>query len=106
VSSVAVIVPLRPDALETARELVSAGPPFDLSGTPLEAHVVFLGDHEAIFVFEGKDVRSAVEQLLGEATVWAAATEWRRCLDGRPRVAEVAYDWRREQPSPLHVPGF
>jgi hypothetical protein len=106
VSRVAVVVPLRPEALETARRLVDDGPPFDLAETPLEAHFVFLSGCEAVFVFEGPEARSIVETLVGEADVWAAATAWRGCLDGKPRIAEAAYAWRRPEPRPLHMPGL
>ena len=105
-SRVAVVVPLRPDALDTAHRLVGEGPPFDLVDTTLESHCVFLSDREAVFVFQGPDVRAVVEQLIGEANVWAAATVWRGCLDGRPRIAEPAYAWQRPEPAPLHVPGL
>jgi hypothetical protein len=105
-SRVAVVVPLRPDGLETALRLVEGGPPFDLLDTPLESHAVFLSDREAVFVFEGPDARAVVEHLVGEADVWAAASSWRGCLDGKPRVAEPAYAWRRPQPRPLHLPGL
>jgi hypothetical protein len=106
VSRVAVVVPLRPDAVETARGLIEDGPPFDLSVTPLESHAVFLSGCEAVFVFEGPEARAVVEQLIGEADVWVAATAWRGCLDGKPRVAEAAYAWRSPGPRPLHVPGL
>jgi hypothetical protein len=105
-SRVAVVVPLRPDAIQAARALVEQGPPFDLADTPLEAHAVYLTDYEAVFVFEGPDARVVVERLVGEAGVWTAATAWRGHLAGKPRVAETIYSWRRPGDRPLHVPGF
>jgi hypothetical protein len=106
VKRVAVVVPLRPDALEDARQLIEQGPPFDLDETPLEGHCIHLTDHEAVFVFEGPDVRDVVEHVIGEASVWEAATAWRACLAGKPRVADPAFAWRRSEPAPLHVPGL
>jgi hypothetical protein len=105
-SRVAVVVPLRPDAVDVARGLVQDGPPFDLAGTRLESHSVYFTDHEAVFVFEGPEARAVVETLVGEAQVWEAATAWRGLLDGKPRVAETLYSWRRPEPGPLHVPGL
>jgi glycine cleavage system aminomethyltransferase T len=105
-SRVAVVVPLRPDAVETARQLVEEGPPFDLSATPLEGHCVHLTDHEVVFVFEGPNARDVVEHVVGEADVWQAATAWRALLAGKPRIAETVYSWRRPEPQPLHVPGL
>jgi hypothetical protein len=105
-SRVAVVVPLRPEAVETARRLIVDGPPFDLADTPLDAHCVYVTDHEAVFVFEGPEARDVVEGIVGEAGVWEAATAWRSLLDGKPRVAEPAFSWRRQEPAPEHVPGF
>jgi hypothetical protein len=100
-SRVAVVLPLRLDTIETARTLVEQGPPFALEDTQLEAHAVYLTDREAVFVFEGPDARETVERLVGEADVWQAATAWRGCLDGKPRIAETAFSWRRFAPAPL-----
>ena len=106
-SRVAVVVPLRPGATETARRLVQDGAPFQLDETPLEAHCIYLTDYEAVFVFEGPDARAAIEGVLGDAEVWAAATAWRDCLAGKPRVAETVFSWRRAPgEQPLHVPGL
>jgi len=105
-SRVAVVVPLRPDAVDTARRLVQDGPPFGLAETSLESHYVYFTDHEAVFVFEGPEARSIVERLVGEAEVWAAASVWRGLIDAKPRVAETLYAWRRPEPGPMHVPGL
>jgi hypothetical protein len=105
-SRIAVVVPIRPGAYDAARTLVESGPPFRLEDTPLEGHCVFLTEHEAVFVFEGPDARIVVEQLVGEASLWRAATEWRACLDGKPRVADTAFAWRKDANAPLHVPGL
>ena len=105
-SRVAVVVPLRPDAVATARRLIEDGPPLDLSETPLDSHCVHLTDQEAVFVFEGPDAREVVERMVGETGVWEAASAWRACLAGKPRVAETAFAWRRPEPRPLHVPGL
>ncbi len=105
-SRVAVVVPLRPGAFERAEALLEAGPPFRLEDTPLTGHCVHLTEHEAVFVFEGPDARAIVEHIVGEAEVWHAASAWRELLDGRPRVAETAFSWRREAPEPLHIPGL
>lgn len=105
-SRVAVVVPLRLDSIEVARGLIAKGPPFDLGDTPLEGHCIYLTDSEAVFVFDGPDARAVVEHIVGEADVWAAATEWRACLDGKPRVAEPIFSWTKPAAGPLHVPGF
>jgi len=96
-SRVAVVVPLRPGAYETALRLVDGGPPFQIADSPLDGHCVYLTEREALFVFEGPEARLVVEQILGEASVWEAASAWRDLLDGKPRVAEIAFAWRRDE---------
>ncbi len=90
---VVVVAPLAEGAREVARMLLEAGPPFDPSEVGLRTHEVFLTEHEAIFVFEGTDAGKVVEELVGRAEVWEAATAWRGWLADRPRVAESAYSW-------------
>jgi hypothetical protein len=99
-STIAVVAPLRYGAQAEARALIASGPPFDPERTPLVRHEVFLTGDEAVFVFEGPNARAAVDQLLGESSIWKAALAWRRCLAGRPRVAEHAYGWRRDADAP------
>jgi hypothetical protein len=93
VSRVAVVAPLKEGAHETARLLVQEGPPFDPREAGFTAHDVFLTDHEVVFVFEADDARSAVEGLVGDPGVWRAATAWKECLAGRPRIANRAFSW-------------
>lgn len=96
---IVVVAPLREGGRESARLLVEDGPPFDPSGTRLTGHHVHLTDSEVIFTFEGPGVRGIVEALIGEAGVLRAATAWRECLDGRPRIAEEVYSWQRGTPA-------
>ncbi len=94
-SRVVVVVPIKRGARERARQLIAAGPPFDPESIPLEHHRVFVTDREVIFLFEGEDVRRAVEQLVRRPGIWKAAVAWKECLAGPPRVADEAYSWVR-----------
>jgi hypothetical protein len=93
-SRVVVVVPVKESALEHVRALVAEGPPFDLPGSGLDAHHAFLTEREAIFVFEAAD-RAALEQLVANVDLWAAAEAWREHVAGEPRIAEDAYSWTR-----------
>jgi hypothetical protein len=95
-SRVAVVVPLRPGAYEAASRLVEGGPPFHLADSPLDGHCVYLTEHEALFVFEGPQAQEVVESIIGEASVWQAATAWRDLLADKPRVADSVFAWRRD----------
>ncbi len=97
-STIAVVAPLKYGVQAEARGLIAAGPPFDPERTPLVRHEVFLTADEVVFVFEGPDARLAVDQLIGESSIWRAAMAWRKCLAGRPRIAEHAFEWRRDAP--------
>jgi hypothetical protein len=95
-SFLVVVAPLKEGARETARLLIEGGPPFEPRATSLVRHLVYLTDREVVFVFEGPDAKAAVERLIGDPGVWKAATAWRDCLAGRPRLAEEAFAWSRE----------
>jgi hypothetical protein len=95
-SRLVVVAPLKPGARDAARLLIENGPPFDPATTALTAHEVFLTDREVVFVFEGEDARKTVEELVGDPGVWRAATAWKECLDGRPRLADETFVWARQ----------
>lgn len=90
-----VVAPLKPGARDAARLLIENGPPFDPDRTRLTAHEVFLTDREVVFLFEGENARKTVEELVGDPGIWQAATAWRECLEGRPRLADETYVWAR-----------
>jgi hypothetical protein len=92
---VAVVIPLREAALDTARELLAAGPPFSPETLGLDAHHVYLTGSEAIFVFESQNGAAALEPLLSEPGLWQRAAEWRDLVSGPPRMAEDAFSWER-----------
>jgi hypothetical protein len=96
VEQVAVVLPLRPGALEAARELVAEGPPFDPAEAEIERHAVFLTEREAIFVFSGADACEHLRGFLEDTAVWRAADRWAACLDGPPRLAEATFSFSAE----------
>jgi hypothetical protein len=94
-----VVVPLKVGAADGARELLAGGPPFDLAETEFLRHAVHLTDREVIFVFE-EPGESATLRLPGEdPALWQAAAAWREILEGRPRVARLAFSWERPDSS-------
>lgn len=96
---VTLIVPLKKNRLDQARELIAAGPPFDPETNGLVRHDVFLTDQEAIFVFEGDNAGETVQRLVRDPAAWRAALQWRPLLAGAPRLAQPTYSWRS-------TPGF
>ena len=102
---IVVVAPLKEGGRESARLLIEDGPPFDPAETRLTGHTVSLTDTEVIFAFEGPNVRQIVETLIGEAGVLRAATAWRECLAGRPRIAEEVYSWQLGEGSDAETGG-
>lgn len=88
---IAVVLPLRKSRLSRARELVAQGPPFNPAVLGLRKHEVFLTDAEAVFVFEGPNVRRMLERLTRDPTLWQAGLAWRSCVRGRPRLLAETY---------------
>jgi len=91
----AFVLPLAGGSLDRARELLRAGPPFDLAETALDRHEVFLTPDEVIFVFESRFGMDALEPLLSDPAFWLSAAAWRDVLAGPPRLAEDVYSWSR-----------
>lgn len=88
---VAIVLPLRKSRSAEARELVENGPPFDPAVIGLKGHEVFLTEEEAVFVFEGPNVRTMLQRLTRDPTLWQAGVAWRSCVGGRPRLLTEAY---------------
>jgi hypothetical protein len=97
-----VVLPLKKGGLEHARELAANGPPFDPAASGLTRHRLLLTSQEAIFEFESAN-DGALEALLGQVDLWAAAAAWRDLIDGPPRLAEVAYAWERMEPTDVAI---
>jgi hypothetical protein len=84
---------------QEAADLLAKGPPFDPGEKGLERHVVYLSADEVVFVFEGPEVDVVLDELIEnpfEPVVVAALDRWRPLIDGNPRIARPAYEWRRE----------
>lgn len=91
----AIVVPLKDGARDAAQALLESGPPFDPTMTELERHEVFLGEREAIFVFDSPVGIEAIRPLLEDASVWRGLAAWGELLDGPPRFAEAAFSWSK-----------
>jgi hypothetical protein len=96
VRQVAIVARLKDGAEPRAAELLEKGPPFDPAAHGFERHAVYLSATDAVFVFEGPEVDSMLDDLVGEPFSWLlseALEEWRALVDGPPRIARPAYAW-------------
>lgn len=113
-SCLVVVVPIEPGAGEQARRLIEAGPPFEPEAIPLERHRVYLTEREVVFLFEGHDARSAIEQLARRPRVWKTAAAWKDIqrpsppshnLQTRETASVGIGDVRFSAPTPTRTPG-
>jgi hypothetical protein len=95
-SRLVLVVPLKEGTGERARELLREGPPFEPETTQLERHEIFLTDHEVVFVFETPGDEPALELEAENPRLRRAAAAWREIMADRPRKAESAFLWARE----------
>lgn len=86
---------LKPGSGEKVREILRAGPPFELEEISLERHLVFLGGDELVFLFEGEHADEKVKQLLAEPRVLGQAGLIGPHIEGQPRVPEEVFSWER-----------
>ena len=91
-----IVAPLAEGAHHRASDLLAHGPPFELAGTNLDRHAVYLTESEVVFAFDGSDVEWEVDDLTEEIPEVGPAIEaWRPLLAGPPRIAREAYFWTR-----------
>jgi len=96
---IAVVLPLAEGKREQARRLLAHGPPFDPESVGLARHQVFLGDEEAVFVFEAP-TGTGLERVVSDPAVWSAAAEWHDVIAGAPRATRLAFDWEAPENDP------
>jgi hypothetical protein len=99
VAQLVVVVPLKPGTADRARELLAEGPPLDLTETRFRAHAVHTTDREVIFVFDSPGAPATLTLPGDDPALWQASAAWRKVMDGKPRVARLAFSWERPEPS-------
>jgi nucleotide-binding universal stress UspA family protein len=80
-----------------ARDLIAAGPPFDLARAGLNQHGVFLGNDLVVFVFEGEGVAQRLSHVLTDRLNTASFSAWAPLLAEQPRLAHEAYYWHQKE---------
>jgi hypothetical protein len=96
----AIIARLKDGAWTRAGELLEQPPPFELEGSGLLRHSIFLSAGEVVFIFEGDQVEWIVdEQLAGQffhPPLADALDAWRPLVEGSPRIARERFSWERD----------
>jgi hypothetical protein len=91
---VAFVVPLAPGMRDMASRALAEGPPFEPGDAGVDFHQVLLTDDEAVFVFGLEHGPESLERVLASEDFWSVVSWWEHIAAGRPRLAEVAYEWR------------
>ena len=87
---------LRTGSTEQVRRLLAEGPPFDLEGTSLERHEVFLAKDELIFLFEGPHAERHARDLLQRPRVVGQLSRIAAHISGALRFPSEVFRWERE----------
>ena len=86
---------LKRGSSDRVREILRQGPPFDLAGTSLERHHVYLCRDELLFIFEGPHADEEVGGVLNDFSVLSRASSLARDFKGSPKIAEEVFAWER-----------
>lgn len=95
--SLVVITRLKPGAEAEARELISQGPPLDLSASGLTRNSVYISEGEVIFLFEGPDAERVVHELVNDPVASAQFAAWGHLVEGTPFTAHREFHWQPDQ---------
>jgi hypothetical protein len=86
---------LEPGSAPKVLEILDDGPPFDLEGSGLERHAVFVGDDQLVFLFEGERAEREAARLLDESSVLDSAGRLGQYIEGSPTFPREAFSWER-----------
>ena len=97
-SRIAFVSEIRPGRKADLERILSEGPPFDLAGAGFERHRVFVGDHDAVFLFEGVNPLKAVQSLATQRALTEQISKMMGIL-AAPRFLGEVYAWDRPAPA-------
>ena len=89
----AVVAKLRPGSRECAKEIVDAGPPYELAEAGFRRHSVFLAGDTVVFVFEGPNIHQLVSKLIDDPASAGSFSVWAPLLAGTPMLAREEFSW-------------
>jgi len=95
----AIVARLRPGTEDEARKLIEEGPPFEIAGSGLERHTVYLSAGEVVFVFEGHEVEGVVDGMTEDPfrpMLSDAFASWRPIVEEKPRIARPVFSWQED----------
>ena len=97
VERLAIVARLQPGSAERAREILAAGPPYELGEAGFRRHSIYLAGETAVFVFEGAGVEGLVSSLVNDPASAASFGVWARLLAGTPTLAREEFHWEADE---------
>jgi hypothetical protein len=89
----AIVGRLRPGSRDRAREIIAAGPPYELNEAGFRRHSIFLAEETVVFVFEGPGIEALVSKLIGDPAASGSFSVWGPLLAGTPTLAQEEFFW-------------
>jgi hypothetical protein len=93
----AIVARLRPGSAERAREILAAGPPYELGEAGFRRHSIYLAGETAVFVFEGAGVEGLVRSIVNDPASAASFSVWGPLLEGTPMLAREEFHWEADE---------
>jgi hypothetical protein len=93
---VAIVARLRRGSRDRAKEIIAAGPPYELGEAGLGRHSIFLARSTVVFVFEGPSVHELVSRLIDDPATAGSFSVWAPLLAGTPTLAHEEFYWEAE----------
>jgi hypothetical protein len=89
----AIVGRLRRGSRERAREIIAAGPPYELNEAGFRRHSIFLAEKTVVFVFEGPGIEALVSKLIDDPAASGSFSVWGPLLAGTPTLAREEFHW-------------
>jgi len=90
---ITLVAEIRPGKRAELERALAAGPPFDLALEGFDHHEVFVGDHEAVFVFTGPGAAAELRRLAATPELFRHAIKMADIL-AAPRLLERRFRWQ------------
>jgi hypothetical protein len=97
-SRIAFVAEIRRGRKADLERILAESPPFDLAGAGFERHRVFVGDRDAVFLFEGVNPLKAVQALATQRSLTVQISKMMGIL-AAPRFLSEVYAWDRPAPA-------
>ena len=93
---IAFVAEIRPGRKADLERMLAGGPPFDLASAGFAHHRVYIGDNDAVFLFEGPNPLKSVQALATQRALTKQIAKTMGILSA-PRFLGEVYAWDRPE---------